>query len=303
MSNIIKNPFCYSGSKSRILPLIEQNLPQNCTTMIDIFGGSGEVGLNLDFDNIFYSDKNTYIVDLIKAIKEMPLDYLLDNIIAIIDFWQLSKDDKKSFLKLRTNFNERVYKFLCHKNKELRWEANLYLLVLCFYSFNHQIIFNKEGKFSVPAGTHRSSYNKSIEQKLISYKQRLDELGDKFEIVNFDFRLMYDLICKKYNNNLENIFFFIDSPYLLSDSTYDRTYGMKWTTQDEVDLYNMCYDINNKGGKFMLTNLIKSKGITNEYLLNFSKVFKTINTGAEFSNCNHQRKNKKSDTEVMIINY
>lgn len=303
MSNIIKNPFCYSGSKSRILPLIEQNLPQNCITMVDIFGGSGEVGLNLDFDNIFYSDKNTYIVNLIRTIKEMPLDYLLDNIIHIIDFWQLSKDNKKSFINFRSNFNEEVYQFLFHEDINLRWNANLCLLVLCFYSFNHQIIFNKEGKFSVPAGTHRSSYNKSIEQKLISYKERLDELGDRFEIVNFDFRLMYDLICEKYSNNLENIFFFIDSPYLLSDSTYDRTYGMKWTIQDEIDLYNMCYDINKKSGKFMLTNLIKSKGITNGCLLNFSKDFKTINTGAEFSNCNHQRKNKKSDTEVMIINY
>ena len=52
MEDIIKNPINYSGSKSRILDLIKPNLPQDCTTIIEPFGGTFEVALNTKFDTI-----------------------------------------------------------------------------------------------------------------------------------------------------------------------------------------------------------------------------------------------------------
>ena len=61
---IYKNPFNYNGSKERILPLIKQNLPQNCTMLVDMFGGSGTLCVNTDFAMYIYNEKNKYMCNL-----------------------------------------------------------------------------------------------------------------------------------------------------------------------------------------------------------------------------------------------
>lgn len=303
MSEIIKNPFNYHGSKNRIMPLIQELQPKDCSFLVDLFGGSGEVCLNLEFDKILYNEKNKYIYGLIRTIKEASLEYILQTIDDIIDFWQLSKTNKNAFLEFRSNFNEIVYKHLNHSNKNMRWEANLYLLTLCFYSFNNQIIFTKEGKFSVPAGTHKSSFNNSLRQKLIKYKKRIDELGDKLILWDYDFTTTFFALETDFKYKPSETLLFIDPPYLLSSSTYDRTYGMKWGTKQEELLYTILKDWDKNGGKFMVTNLLKSKGNTNDLLLTFSKKYDTINTNTYFNNCSYQRKNKKEDLEIIVKNY
>lgn len=303
MSEIIKNPFNYHGSKNRIMPLIQELQPKDCSFLVDLFGGSGEVCLNLEFDKILYNEKNKYIYGLIRTIKEASLEYILQTIDDIIDFWQLSKTNKNAFLEFRSNFNEIVYKYLNHSNKNMRWEANLYLLTLCFYSFNNQIIFTKEGKFSVPAGTYKSSFNNSLRQKLIKYKKRLDELGDKLILWDYDFTTTFFALETDFEYKPSETLLFIDPPYLLSNSTYDRTYGMKWEKKQEELLYTILKDWDKNGGKFMVTNLLKSKGNTNDLLLTFSKKYDTINTNTYFNNCSYQRKNKKEDLEIIVKNY
>lgn len=297
---IICNPFNFHGSKHRIMPLIKENLPKNCTILVDVFGGSGEICLNLDFKKKFYNDKNTYLFGLIETLKNLPLEYILIRIDSIIEHWQLSKTNKEAFIRFRENFNEKIYKNLWNINKALRQEAFLYVLILCFFSFNHQIIFNKSGKFSVPAGTNRSSYNSSIKQKLIDYKTALDK--SDLEMFAEDFRNLYEKIVKVNNDNLSGIFFFVDPIYKISNDVYSRTFGISWTEQDEIDLYNMLQDINLKGGKFILTNQLQKGDIMNHHLLNFSKNFFTINTMINFNNCSYQRK-CKTDKEIIVKNY
>lgn len=299
MDKIIKNPFCYHGSKARILPLIQQNLPPRFNTLIDIMGGSGEVALNIEADRVLYNEKNKYICGLLRTIKEMPADTLFDSIEQIIDLWGLTKDNKKAFINFRQNFNELSVKFLFDTSDVLRWEANLHLLVLCFYSFNHQIIFNKSGKFSVPAGTHRSCYNKSIMEKLFQYKQKIDSFGSELQLYNYDWFEFLNTV----DLDIPNTLLFVDPPYLLSDSALERTPDLKWSVKQEQLLYEILKKWDSRGGRFMLTNLLKSKGVINEYLLTFSKNYVTINTDVGFGNCSYQRKNRQGDIEVIVKNY
>lgn len=301
MIDNLASPLCFTGNKTRILPLIHQNLPQGYIEFVDLFGGSGVVGLSQNRP-VLYNEKDKYIYNLIKTIKDCDLDYMLTFIDFLIENNNLSKDNKQTYLNFRKMFNDNIDQ-LDSERASMKESMYLRLLVLIFYSFNHYCTFNSSGKFNTPAGTHRSSYNKSIENKLITFKNRIDLFDYKFKMYNLDFRTMYKFVCGKHNDNLEDVVFFIDSPYLLSDNQYCRTYGNTWIEQDEIDLYNICNDINNKGGKFILTNLVESKGNTNEHLLTFSKQYDTINTNCDFGGCNYQRSNKKSDKEILVKNY
>ena len=302
MIDNLASPLCFAGNKTRILPLIHQHLPEDYDLFVDVFGGSGVVGLSQD-KKLVYNEKDKYVFNLNRTIKETDLDHILFQIQFLIDTYNLSKDNKQSYLKFREDFNSLFCHCLHDRNLITRRQSNLALLTLVFYSFNHYITFNKDGKFTTPAGTHRSSYNKSIKNKLVQLKERIDSFGYNLEMCNMDFRDIYEYVARLYDYHLEGKLFFFDPPYMLSDSQYNRTHGNAWTKDNEIQLYKLCDLIHKNGGKFIVTNLVESKGETNEHLLTFSKKYSTINTNCDFSGCNYQRGNKKTDKEILVKNY
>lgn len=151
-----------------------------------------------------------------------------------------------------------------------------------------------------PSGYKRSSYNKSIKNNLIKFKEKIDNTNNM--LFNLDFRKLFSIYDNP-NVNLSDKIFFIDPVYMISDDNYRRNHGITWSENDETDLYEMCKRIDELGGKFMVINQLVKGDKTNEYLLNFSKKYKTINTHEVFHNCNYQRKNKGNDKEIMVMNY
>ena len=301
MIDNLASPLCFAGNKTRILPLIHQNLPEEYDLFIDVFGGSGVVGASQD-KNLIYNEKDKYIYNLNRTIKETDLDHILFQIEFLIETYNLSKDNKQGYLKFREDFNSLFCHCLHDRNLITRRQSNLALLTLVFYSFNHYITFNKEGKFTTPAGTHRSSYNKSIKNKLITFKDKLNSFEYNLEMCNMDFRDLYEYVCTLYDYHLEGKLFFFDPPYLVSNDSYSRTYGNSWNEKDEEDLYKMCDLINKNGGKFILTNQLQKGDIINEKLLLFSKKYNTFDTNVSFKNCSYQHK-KLPDKELLIKNY
>ena len=296
------SPLNFSGNKTRLLPLIHDNLPDNFTTAIDLFGGSFVVGGSLCCDKIYYNEKDKYIYNIVKTLKDVPRRYITDEIDSIIKFWSLSKDNKETYLDFRSHFNEKVCKYLDDKESNcMKWSANIHLLVLCFYSFNHFITFNKNGKFTTPSGVHRSSFNNSTEKKLTNFCETIQ--NKNIELYNLDYRDFFQVYVNEHNNVLNDTLWFIDPPYIISDSQYVRTYGNSWTEKDENDLYILCDTIDKLGGKFMLTNQLRKGDIYNERLKSFSKKYNTINTSVDFHNSNYQRKNKGHDIEIIVKNY
>ena len=298
------SPLCYTGNKTRLLPLIDHVIQESKLeyhTFFDLFGGSGVVGLAQDCETVFYNDADKYISQLLSVIQESKLDNIIKRVEFLIDKYNLTKDDKQAYLQFRECFNSLGYKLLDDNMYKIRFSANMCLLVLCFFSFNHYITFNKNGKFTTPAGTHRSSYNKSIKNKLINYKNRMDTKN--LTITNGDFERVVDTRILATQGDLSNDLYFIDSPYILSDSQYTRTYGNKWDIADEERLYTVCDKINELGGKFIVTNLAESKGQKNSLLLTFAKKYVTIDTNVDFGNCNYQRGNKRTDKEILVKNF
>ena len=298
---IYKNPFNYNGSKERILPLIKENLPQNCTMLVDMFGGSGTLCVNTDFAMYIYNEKNKYMCNLFRTIKECDIDFILNHIEDNIQYYGLSKNDKEAFLNFRKDFNNKTYTFLDVQEDWHRNVANIDLYTLICYSFNYMLVFNKEGKYSVPSGYRRSSFNNSLKNKLVDYTNVLKYKDIK--IYSLDFRDLYQQLCSMFVNDFNGIFMFVDPPYSITNDSYSRTYGMKWNTQDDVDLHNILQDFDKKGGRFMYINQTQKGDMINQELLTFSKRYNTINTNCDFSNCSYQRSVKGNDKEVLIKNY
>lgn len=301
---VIENPFNYTGSKHRILPLILDNIP-NVTKVVDLFGGSGEVGLSIGIPCL-YNDLNKPLTCIIRTIQELSLGYMFDVINEYIAEFNLSKDNKNGFLNFRKQFNEcRWFEYLDYTRIDiLRWQCCLALYTLMCYSFNYQLTFNKKGEFCVPSGYKKSSFNNSLRKKLTEYKYRLDEFGDNFVVKSKDFNIILDEFINS-DENLSDILFFIDPPYLVSDDLYSRTNNLKWNLTKEKELYKKLLTIHDMGGKIMITNQLSKGSNKNEVLQDFitESNFNYINTNVDFYNCSYQRKNKGNDKEVLITNY
>lgn len=297
MIDNLRSPLNFAGNKTRLLPLIHQYLPQDYNEFIDVFGGSGVVCFSQD-KPVVYNEKDIHVYNLIRTMKECDLDFMLERIDFLIKQFDLSKDNKENYIKFRRNFNDIHAMFLDDCNSIIRHASNLALLVLIFFSYNHFSTFNKQNKFTTPSGYKRSSYNKSTKKSLIQFKERLDNVDNV--LLGYDFRKLFNMYD---STDLNGKLFFFDSPYFCSDNQYTRNYGITWNEQDEKDLYQMCDRINELGGKFMLTNMVQKGDNINEYLLDFSKKYRTINTNCDFYNCCYQRKNKGNDKEIMVINY
>ena len=75
---------------------------------------------------------------------------------------------------------------------------------------------------------------------------------------------------EKFITNLNlghNSFVYLDPPYLISMSEYNKL----WTEETEIRLYELLDSLNNKGIRFGITNLVYHKGKTNDIFLDWSK--------------------------------
>lgn len=296
----IKSPINFIGNKDRLLNLILPLLPQDCNNIVEPFCGTASVSLNSNISNIFLNDKNIYLYNLIRTLKEVDYDYILHVIKTNIDYFNLGKFDKIGFHDFRNEFNNLAYKLLNDENEEYRHEANIELLTLIYHSFNYMMVFNNQGKFSVPSGYGRSWFNPSLQNKLKLFCKAIK--NENVKLYNKDYRDFLDMYISYMDKDLSDTVFFVDCPYLISDDAYSRTVYLKWTLEHEIELYKYLHYIDKIGGKFILTNQLKKGELVNEHLENFSTHFKTINTHETFTNCSYQHK-RKNDVEIMVINY
>jgi site-specific DNA-adenine methylase len=69
---MIENAFNYVGSKDRIFPLIDANLDKTKNNFVDVFCGSGVVGVNevYNYKNIMLNDACWQMTELLKYLRD-----------------------------------------------------------------------------------------------------------------------------------------------------------------------------------------------------------------------------------------
>lgn len=296
---VFRSPLFYTGDKYKLVPELKKYFPENINKFIEPFVGGGSVFINTQAREFFLNDIDTNIITLHKYLSSFKnLDSLLEILFSKIEKHGFScslKSDvipkelkekyvktyfarynKESYLKLRDDFNSQ-------KTKDL---ADLYLLLI--YGFNHMLRFNREGKFNLPVGN--VDFNKNVNDALENYINLTNQKNIKW--FNLDYKKFLEQI-----NFENNDFVYLDPPYLITSSEYNKL----WNQKDDDELFEILDDLNSKKIKFALSDVVEYKGKTNEKLSLWAKKYNIYPIKSNY--INYHDNTIKSFSEVLITNY
>lgn len=216
----------------------------------------------------------------------------VDEVKKVIAKWQLSKENKQEFLALRKYYNDNLSSLSQRENAVI-------LYCLLTHAFNYQIAFNSKGEYNMPSGAGRSYFSPQLEEKLKKYievKNKSDILFMSNDFVDVDI----SSLAKP-----ENTFIYVDPPYLITTGAYERDYFCKWSEEYEKKLLQYLDDLNDKGYKWALSNVLEHKGKSNDILKQWSEKYTIHYLNMDYKNCNYQTKDKSANSsiEVLITNY
>lgn len=305
VDNLISSPLNYTGGKYKLLPQLFPLFPEHVGTFVDLFCGGGNVGINVDADNVIFNDIDDKLVLLLNTFKNVDYNIILSWINEIIEAFQLSRVaehgygyyqcdsskglgsyNKEHFLQLRSHFNNL-------DTADYRYFIELYVLIV--YAFNNQIRFNRNGQFNLPVG--KRDFNVAMREKLNAFVSRLHDLNCAFTHIDFE---QID-----FANLTRQDFVYADPPYLITCATYNE--GGGWNERKEHALYALLDKLHNRDIRFALSNVITSKGNTNNILLSWlaeHPEYTCHHLNYNYSNSNYQTKDRQSGSdEVLVTNY
>lgn len=271
--NIIRSPLNYTGSKYSIFNEILRVCPKHISTFVDIMGGAFNVGVNIVAKNVIYNELLPHTYNIIKMLLEENKNDILSKVNEIIHFYNLQKADKESYISLRNHYNQ---------------TKDIYeLFVLHMYCFQNQMRFNSKMEFNTPVGN--CSFNESLVERILSFTPKTTDV----RLFNKSYaELDLGAVDK------DSVFYF-DPPYFITNATYnDGKRGfVGWNADEETKLLDYIADLDSKGFKFILSNVIYHNDETNYLLAEWIKTHnynvKNIdNVGA-----------KNSRDEVLITNF
>lgn len=291
---MLNNCFNYIGSKDRLFSVIDKNLDKSKKYFVDVFCGSGVVGVNElnNYKKVVMNDMCWQVIDTLKFFRDNDYAKVTHDIDRVILDYKLSKTNKEGYLKLREDYNADPYLRLVFE------PAMFYCLVT--HSFNYSIHINSKGQFSVPFGANKSYFNSSLKAKLEGFQWELHENRDKISLKSESFEKLLENAKKIAKDTM----FYLDPPYLSSDDSYSRIHYLgKWNEDKERKLYSCLDEINKAGGSFLLSNVIENNGKWNKILDEWSKKYQVVEVSASYESCNYQRKNEGKTKEVLVRNY
>lgn len=301
---VIPSALNYTGGKYKLLSQILPLFPKDADQVVDLFCGGCNVGINVDCNKVLFNDSNEYLMGLLDTFRRLTKEEIFDWIYKSIDKYGLSlvskngydfyncesskglgEYNKAGYNKLRDDFNKKA-------SKDNEYYLMLYLLIV--YSFNNQLRFNRKGEFNLPVG--KRDFNSKMQGKLEAFIDRVKS-GD-YRFTTDDFR---NVSMEGYT---DKSFFYADPPYLITCATYNEQAG--WTENDEKDLLNYLEELDKKGIRFALSNVLESKGKKNVILsewINQNKKFKAIPLNYDYTNSNYHTKKDGITKEVLVVNY
>lgn len=300
IKKIIRSPFFYVGDKYKLMPQLKQLMPNNIDQYIEPFVGGGSSFLNSKGTSYILNDVDSYVVELHKQIGSFTgkAEVLFKELFEIIDFYGLScsyrgicvpEEMKKKYVKTYySKYNKEAYArmrkdFNAGKSDFLR----LYLLLI--YGFNHMIRFNGKGDFNLPVGN--VDFNNNVYHALNNYLEFVGE--HKIEFFNMDYISFLEKI--KFG---KNAYVFLDPPYLISMSEYNKL----WNDKKEDELCKYLDSLNERGIMFGITNLITHKGKVNQRFLHWSKKYYAYDVKSNYISFNDNTI-KADSQEVFVTNY
>lgn len=287
MDDFIKSPLNYIGGKYKVLPQIFPLFPKNVDCFVDLFTGGANVGINSNANKIIINDNLIYLIDIYEFLAKTSEKDVLDHIEATVREYDLSLTNTQGYNRFRDHYN------MIHNPMDL--------LILTFFSFNHQIRFNNSHQFNTPFGKNRSRFNGNIKRNLIRFLDALHAKKIEFrkdEFDKFDFSML-----------TSRDFVYCDPPYLITVGSYnDGKRGFTgWSEKQEIRLLEVLDDLNIQGIRFALSNVLTHKNMANDLLQNWvnNNHYNVHKIDNNFTNSNYHTSvhTKETTQEVLITNY
>lgn len=290
---MINSPLNYTGNKYKLLNQIMPYLNKQSNKFVDVFAGSGLVGLNSDCKEVILNDNNAITIQLLNYFKNSTFEDIIkdmDNIIKKYGFTDTYRNGKKIYKEEKheglSKYNKEPFNQLKKDYNQRPSVEKLFALII--YGFNHYIRFNAKGIFNVPVG--KVDYSNSLREKTKEYTKAFQEKNIK--ILNCDFRE------KELYKDPKAIYYF-DPPYLITEAPYN----VQWKEGDEKDLLAMLDYLDEKKMKFALSNVLESNGKENTVLKEWCEKYNVIYLDRKYLNANYRKKNITVAREVLITNY
>lgn len=282
--NYIKSPLNYIGGKYNLLNQIIPLFPEDINIFLDLFSGGANVGINVDANRHIFNDMNNKINEVFRFFSDNDSEKVIKKIEGRIEDYNLSKTNRKGFLKFREDYN---------KNPN---PLDLYTLVC--YSYNYQFRFNNSLEYNNPFGKNRSSFSRNMKKNLIQFSDKLDEINHEFTDEYFT-DIDYSFLKK-------DDFVYLDPPYLITNGSYnDGNRGFKnWDDKQEMAMYELMDYLTDKKIRFALSNVLEHKGNSNKMLEEYlkDKAYNMYDLNHTYRNSSYNTKQKDS-REVLVTNY
>lgn len=297
------SPLNYIGGKARILDQLLPEFTENIDTFVDLFCGGCNVGINTQARKYIYNDSNRELIGLLKTFLRLNTKTILKRMDEIVDHYGFSKTSEHNFAYYGGNAMKGVSRYNKEPFLRLRHDFNVsprnnqhYLLLyaLIVFGFNNQMRFNDRGEYNLPVG--KRDFNDVIREKLRVFVDKLK--AQQPSVLNQDFR-RFDI-----TGLTPASLVYLDPPYLITTATYNESGG--WTEQDERDLLAFMDRLNERGLRFLLSNVLEHKGKRNDLLIDWieRRHYQVKGVNMDYGNSNYQVGGKATQTvEVLVKNY
>ena len=275
--------FAYLGNKHKLLPDIQKLFPNNFHSFIDLFGGSGVVGINTDAEQNLINDSNLFLIGIYKGIQATTPEAAWKLIKAVINKYSLDKRNESGYYTCRNEYNNIPYEKRCT-------EFWYWGLVLVWCSFNRSTVqFNQQKEYNAPFGFNKVNFDLA-KRKFFAFSRKV--FGSKIIFTCEDYKMV---------NLPENAFVYVDPPYLITTATYNKG----WDEQAERDLYSYLENLNNNGVKWAMSNVFENNGNNHPTLPEWIREngYNVHFLESEYIHANFRRKNKGKTVEVLVTNY
>lgn len=250
----IRSPLFYVGDKYKLMPQLSKVFPKHIENFYDVFCGGGSASINTKASHYYLNDINSKVMEIHRYLQENSIDiekFILNMHSIISDYGlshselgkdpiieELKKEYKKTYF---SKFNKNAYMKLREDYNANQSKTEL-LYLLLVYGFNHMIRFNKKGSFNLPVGN--VDWNSNVSKALNDYSNWV--LNNKITLTNLEFE---EVLKWEFG---ENDFLYLDPPYLIAFSEYNKY----WNEENELRLYELLDDLDKKGVKWGLSNIV-----------------------------------------------
>lgn len=299
-NKVFRSPLFYVGDKYKLYPKISKYFPKTINRFIEPFTGGGSVFLNVKATEYLLNDIDSNVINIHNFLSEQSEnpDAFFKNVYDIIKKYKLSRsylndivpqelknEWKKTYY---AKFNKQGFDKLKKDYNSGKAKSTLHLYILLIYGFNRMLRFNLKGEYNLPVGN--VDFNKNTQTALSDYFDLIKKKNTHFH--NLDFIDFFRSI-----NFQENDFVYLDPPYLITFSEYNKL----WNQEIEERLLEFLEYLDEQNVNFAISNVTHYKGKINDQFLKWSKNHFSLEIKSNYISY-HDNTNKEFK-EVLITNY